>query len=138
MPTSASAADDALAHRLQVGARFGGVEQLRFAPLRAGRLEGVVELGEVGPQQLQAGVAVGQPQVLVGGDVREVPHERAHDRRVRALELAVVEVGHQLQRAAAGLVQGRERLGRWGRGVAAVGWETVRAMSSGRVLKVGP
>ncbi len=82
-------------------------------------------------------MTVGQPQVLVGGDVREIPHERAHDRRVRALELAVVEVGHQLQRAAAGLVQGRERLG-GGAGGTAVGWETVRAMSSGRVLKVGP
>ncbi len=76
-------------------------ERLDLAAHGARRLERVVQRGELGAQQLEAAVAVGEPQVLVGGDVAEVPHQRAHDRRVHALELLVVERRDQRQRSLA-------------------------------------
>ena len=83
----------------QVLARGGRVEQLDFAAHGARRLERVVDGGEVGAQQLLAAVAVADPQVLVGGDVREIPHQRAHDRRELLLEPLVREVGDEPERA---------------------------------------
>ena len=111
--------EDALADVVQVGAGRRRVQLLDLAAHRAGSLEGVVELGELGAQQRQPGVAVGQPQILVGGDVREVPDERAHDRRVGALERRVVEVRDERVRRAARVAQGTQgvrgiRLGRGG------------------------
>jgi hypothetical protein len=72
----------ALADLAQVLARLARVQQWHLAAYRAGGLERVIQLRQLWPQQLKAGVTVGQPQILVGGDVGEVPHERAHDRRV--------------------------------------------------------
>src|SRR5918998_1658500 len=43
------------------------------AAYRARRLEGVVEVGEVAAQQLAAAVAMDEPEVLVSGDVAQVP-----------------------------------------------------------------
>jgi hypothetical protein len=70
------------------------------------RLEGVVEVREVAAQQRLAAVAVDEPQVLVGGDVPEVPAQRAHERVVHALERVVVERGDECEGARAGPVQG--------------------------------
>ena len=53
----------------------------------------------LGAQQRLAGEAVHRPQVLVGGDVAEVPHERAHDGIQRAVQVVVVDVRDELQRA---------------------------------------
>ena len=85
----------ALADLTQVLARRRRVQQLDLAAHRARRLEGVVQRREVRAQQLQSGLAVGQPQILVGRDVREVPDERAHDRRERALERRIVQMRNQ-------------------------------------------
>ena len=57
-------------------------------------------------QQRLAAVPVDEPQVLVGRDVREVPNERAHQRRVRGLDVRVRERGDEIQRALAGLFKG--------------------------------
>ena len=57
-----------------------GSERLDLAAHRAGRLKRVVHAREVGRQQLQSREPVPQPQILVGGDVTEIPGERAHDR----------------------------------------------------------
>ena len=57
-------------------------------------------------QQRLAAEAVHEPEVLVGGDVREVPDQRAHDRVELALELGVVEVRDERERAARGWRQG--------------------------------
>ena len=56
----------------QVLARRLRPERLDFPAHRARRLERVVQFREIRPQQLQAGVALAQPQILVGGDVAEV------------------------------------------------------------------
>ena len=69
---------------------------------RSGR---VVRRGQVGAQQRLAREAVHEPQVLVGRDVRQVPHERAHDGVDLALEVGRREVADQVERAAPGRVQ---------------------------------
>ena len=76
----------------EVPARALGVEQLDLAAHGARRLERVVARGELGVQQRLAGEAVHEPEVLVGGDVPQVPRQRAHDRVDLALELPVIEV----------------------------------------------
>src|SRR4051812_30299420 len=55
---------------------------------------------EVGAQQRRAREAVHEPQVLVRGDVREVPYERAQDRVDLALEVGRRKVAHEVERAA--------------------------------------
>jgi len=45
-----------------------------------------------------------------GGDVAEVPNERAHDRRVHRLELRLAQMGHELERPLACLADRREQL----------------------------
>ncbi len=87
----------------QVAERLRAVEQRQVAADVARRLERVVHRGVVGRQQRLAAVAVHQPQVLVGGDVREVPHQRAHQRRVRGLDVGVGEALDERQRALARL-----------------------------------
>ena len=73
-----------------------------------GRLERVVDLRQVGAQQRPAAVAVRQPQVLERRDVAEVPDERAHQRRVDALEILLVDAVDQ----PAGLLADRVQPGR--------------------------
>ena len=81
----------ALAHVGEVGERLLAVEQREVAADLARRLEGVVHGGQLRRQQGRVAEAVDQPQVLVGGDVGEVPHQRAHQRRVRGLDVGVGE-----------------------------------------------
>ena len=88
----------------------------------ARRLEGVVQLGELGMQQRLAGVTVHEPQVLVGGDVAEVPYERAHQLGVGALEVRVADRRDERERPLAGPRQRRPH-------VAVVG-----ARGEGRIL----
>ena len=76
-------------------------EDLDAAAHGARRLERVVERRQLRMQQRPAGEAVVEPQVLVGRDVPEVPHERAHDRVDHALEVLVGEVADQRQRPCA-------------------------------------
>ena len=81
----------ALADVGEVVERLGAVEDRQVAADGARRLERVVHRGELRVQQRLAAVAVDEPQVLIGGDVREIPRERAHQRRVRGLHLLVGE-----------------------------------------------
>jgi hypothetical protein len=117
-------ADDHLEQRAIPGA--GAVEHLQRPPPHGGDvaedvlaaqegnvaaggargLEGVVEVGEVGAQERLAAVAVHEPEVLVGGDVAEIPVQRAHERVLDALQLDVRERRHEGQRALAGVLQG--------------------------------
>ncbi len=69
----------AQAHFAQVDPCLGRIQQLDLASDGTGSLKRVVQFGQIGPQQLKAAVAVGQPQVLVRCDVRKIPDERTHD-----------------------------------------------------------
>ena len=90
--------------------RRGRVEQLDLAADRPGRLEGVVDRGELRAQERLAREAVHEPQVLVGRDVGEVPHEWAHDRVDLTLQLSGGQVADQVERAAADRLHGSEDL----------------------------
>ena len=57
-----------------------------------------------GCPELQAAQALRKPQILVCADVSEIPRERAHDRRVRVLELLLGQVRDQRKRVRAGLL----------------------------------
>ena len=92
----------ALAHGGEVLARSVRVEQLDLAAHRPRRLEGVIARGELGVQQRLAGEAMHEPEILVGRDVGQVPHQRAHERVDLALELGVVEMRDDREGAFAG------------------------------------
>jgi hypothetical protein len=106
--------EHALADRLQVGDGLEPVEDLDLAAHRARGLERVVGDRQVGPQQRLARRAVDQPQVLVGGDVAEIPRQRAHDRREHCVQTLLIEVGDELERPLT--LGGHRRLSRPGRG----------------------
>src|SRR4051794_14758615 len=95
-------------HLVEVGARAGGVEQLDVAADAARRLERVVARRELGMQQRPAGEAMHEPELLVRGDVREVPDERAHDRVDLTLELGRREMPDDVERLAAHRLHGIE------------------------------
>src|ERR1700722_2882809 len=84
--------DSALADQLRhtradlrhIRLRVLGRERVDLAADLARGLERVVEVREIRAQKLQAAVAVPEPKILVGGDVTEVPRQRAHDRRGHA------------------------------------------------------
>ena len=94
------------ADRVEVVEDVGAAQERDLAARGARRLEGVVEVGEVAAQQVAAAVAMDEPEVLVGGDVAEIPVQRAHQRVLHALEILVREAGDQRKRAIAGVLQG--------------------------------
>ena len=96
----------ALADLREVGQRLAAVEQGEVAADGARRLEGVVHRGQLRVQQRLAAVAVDEPEVLVGGDVAEVPHQWAHQRGVRGLDVGVGQRGDEVERALARLFEG--------------------------------
>jgi hypothetical protein len=98
--------EHALPHGLQVRGRLVSFQIGHVDPLGAGRLGGVVEVGELGPQQLQPRLAA-EPQVLERGDVPEVPDQRAHQRVVLAVEVLVGHGLDQAERSLARLLQQR-------------------------------
>jgi hypothetical protein len=61
-------------------------------------------------QELEAAEAVRDPEILVGRDVPEVPDERAHDRRVHALQLLVRAAGDERERPRAYVGQIEQQL----------------------------
>ena len=93
-----------------VGQRPLAVEQLDVAAHCAWRLERVVGGRELLVQQRPAAQPVDRPQVLVRGDVREVPDQRAHDRVERAMDDVVVQAIHQGERRSSGVVQLRRQV----------------------------
>ena len=80
---------------LQYERDCAGGQQRQIDPAGARVDEGVVEAFDVRRQHAGAvGVAVAQqPQLFLLADVREVPHQRAHQRVVLTMQLGVVEVG---------------------------------------------
>ena len=73
----------------EVVTRGVGPQELEVSALGAGCLERVVDLGEALAEHWPPAVAVHQPQILERRDVTEIPHERAHQGRVDALEIVV-------------------------------------------------
>ena len=110
-PVALEHRDGAVADGVEVRARLGGTQERQLAAARSGRLERVVDLGQVGSEHRLAAEATDEPQVLEGGDVAEVPDERAHQRRVDALEVLVADAGDEGQRALTRLGQGLDRVG---------------------------
>jgi hypothetical protein len=100
------ASEHALPHGAHVGDRLGAAQVGEIGSLRARGLGRVVDLGEVGAQQLEAGLAA-NPEVLERGDVAEVPDQRTHQRVVLAVEVGLGYRLDQGERASAGLVQQR-------------------------------
>ena len=93
--------------RLHVVERLGPAQVGQVAAVGARGLGGVVDLGQVGPQQLEPAGPVAEPEVLEGRDVAEVPDQRAHQRVVHAVEILVGDRLDQRQRALAGLGEQR-------------------------------
>ncbi len=81
----------AIAHLAEVGTQRVAAQEVQVAAHRARGLEGVVEVGQLGAKQGQAPVTVGDPEVLVGGDMPQVPGQRAHHRCPGALQDGVIE-----------------------------------------------
>jgi hypothetical protein len=76
-----------LAHLLheQPRARVAQVGQVTSA--WAGSLGSVVGVRQVGPERLEPARPLAEPEVLEGGDVPEIPDERAHERIVHAVHV---------------------------------------------------
>ena len=89
----------ALAYLGEVFPRLVRPEEGQVAAPGPRGLEGVVDLGQVAPDHGLAAEAVDEPEVLEGGDVPEVPDERAHQLRVHSLEVAVGDRGDQRKRS---------------------------------------
>ena len=95
-----------VAHGRAVRSGLGRRQQRQLDAAGAGVDERVVEAVDVGRQHARpVGVAVAQqPQLFLLTDVREVPHQRAHQRVVLAPQFGVVEIDEP-QRAVPGLRQ---------------------------------
>ena len=98
-------AESAGAHLLEVLPRRPGPQERQLAAAGARCLERVVDVGQVVAEQRPPAAAVHEPQVLERRDMPEVPDERAHQRRMDALQVGVRELLHERQRALAGLGQ---------------------------------
>jgi hypothetical protein len=117
---AAGGAQRALADALEVLPGLACPQEGQASPPGAGCLEGVVDLGQVGPLHRLAGEAVQQPEVLERGDVPQVPGQGAHQGRVDAFEIGVRDALEQGERALPSPTQavderlGVDRGGRWG------------------------
>ena len=58
----------------------------------------------------QAAVAVDEPQVLIGSDMRQVPHKRAHEGGEDPAQLVIAEMADERERPLSGGVKRRQRL----------------------------
>ncbi len=105
VPDALEAVEDPTPHVRDEGPRLVRTEQRQADPAGAWVLEGVVELFDLAREQaLGRGVAPSQqPEVLLLADVREVPHQRAHQRAVLGGQLGLVEVGQPEGAGARGL-----------------------------------
>ena len=99
----------ALAHRLHVAQGVLDAQVGQRAALVARRRERVVHGAQVAAQRRAAVRVLHQPQVLEGGDVTEVPRDRAHQRVVHPVQRLFGDSVDQQQRARAGLLQPRRR-----------------------------
>jgi hypothetical protein len=90
---------------LHVGAELRVAQDRQPAADLARALDRVVEAAELAVQRRAIADPPHQPQLLEVGDVAEVPGERAQQRRVDGVQLLVVELLDQGERAPAGLPQ---------------------------------
>ena len=74
-----------------VRAGLGGRQQRQRGPRGPRVLERVVERVDLGVHRLPAAHVAQQPQLFLVGDVREVPDQRRHQRRVLADQVGVVD-----------------------------------------------
>ena len=94
-----------LAHGLHVLEPLGAAKVGEAAAAGARGLGRVVDLHQVRPQRRHPRAAARDPEVLERRDVTEVPHQRAHERVVDALEILVAHRLDQPQRPLACLGQ---------------------------------
>ena len=99
-----------LADLLKVIPGLGRPQEREVAAAGARRLERVIDVGQLLAQERLSAEAMHDPEVLEGGDVAEVPDQRAHQRRVDLLQLLVGERRHQLERPRACLPEVIDRL----------------------------
>ena len=92
----------ALADRAQVVVGGRLVQDLGLSAARSRRLEGVVDVVQLGVEGRVAAHATREPQLLVGPDVPEVPEGRAQEAAHLGHEALVVERREQLEGAAPG------------------------------------
>jgi hypothetical protein len=85
------------AHRGEMVERLVEAEQSAPGADGARGVGGVVQRGEVGPQQGTTAVAVHEPQVLVRREVAEVPDQRAPERVDLAFERLAGQWGDELE-----------------------------------------
>ena len=95
--------EGALADVGEVGAELLVAEDRQLAARLSRVLDRVVEAAELAPERLAVADRLDQPELLEVGDVAEVPGERAEQRRVDPVELAVVERLDQVEGALARL-----------------------------------
>ncbi len=87
-----------VAHRPDVGTRLTRPEQRQRRPVASRVLERVVQVVDVGTHRLAPTDVAHQPQLLLIADVRVVPDERRHQRRVLAHQVVGVDgVGERLR-----------------------------------------
>ena len=84
------------AHLVAVGPGLGGRQQRQRGTLRARVLERVIERIDLRVYRLAAADLAQQPELFGVGDVREVPDQRGHQRRVLSDQVGLVHaVGQQ-------------------------------------------
>ena len=88
--------EDPAAHLVPVGARLGRRQQRQRRAFGARVLECVVQRVDLRVQRLAAAGLAQQPELFLVGDVREVPDQRGHQRRVLSDQVGLVHaVGEQ-------------------------------------------
>ena len=85
--------EHAAADLVAVAARLGRGEQRQGRPLGARVLERVVQRVDLRVHRVAAADRAQQPELLLVGDVRQVPHERRHQRGVLLHQVGVVDGG---------------------------------------------
>jgi hypothetical protein len=87
----------ALEHGERAGADVGhelegvvAAQVPELAAIGSGRLGGVVDDRQLRPERLEPACALAQPQVLEGGDVPEIPDQRAHQGVVTRLRSSLL------------------------------------------------
>ena len=93
-------AERPLAHAREVGDRGVRLEQRQLGAGGALVLEGVVEAVALLEQRLVPADVAREPELLEVADVRQVPDQRGHDRRVLADEVGARERCHEVEGAA--------------------------------------
>ncbi len=100
--------EDPAAHLGRVAPGLRRPQQGQLRPLGARMPEGVVERVDLGAQGFVPGHVAQQPELLLVPDVRQVPHQRGHQRGVLFGEVPVAHRVGEQRRTGAGGGEGRE------------------------------